>query len=134
MIPFFCRDKTTFLCSQKVPSAAIVKIYRWGQSVRNANEFIMSGFHTKLEGDIYDLLLNSKTRLIEVCARGLPKNLPSAKRELIERGHLLLVSPFVREKRRQTKAQAHARNIFVLRQAPKSHYRLCHPKAVSALI
>ncbi len=50
---------------------------------------------------------------------GLPKSLPSAKRELIERGHSLLVSPFIREKRRQTKAQAHGRNIFVLCQAQK---------------
>ena len=47
----FARDKTAFLCSQKVPSTAVLKIYRWGQSRRNANECIMSGFHTKLEGD-----------------------------------------------------------------------------------
>ncbi len=54
-----------------------------------------------------------------MCARGLPKSLPFAKRELIERGHSLLVSPFICEKPRHTKDQAHVRNIFVLRQAQK---------------
>ncbi len=42
----FSRDKTAFLCSQKIPSATVVKIYRWGQSVCSANECIMSDFHT----------------------------------------------------------------------------------------
>ncbi len=81
--------------------------------MRNTNECIMSGFHTKLEGDIYDLLLNGETCLIEVCADGVAKEF-AVRQTRIDRA-----GPFIREKRRQTKAQAHACNIFVLHQAQK---------------
>ena len=115
----FNLQKTAFLCSRKIPAAAVLKIYDWAGQMREQNACVMSGFHTTMECDVWKILLAGNSPLVWVCARGVPKKTSITCRRALDGGQLLIVSPFA-EKNRPTKKTAHLRNLFILQRAEKT--------------
>ena len=77
------RPKTAFLCSSKTTSRDILKSFDWATSVPK-DSCIISGFQTKLEKDVLQLLLKRHIPVIIVLARRMYKELPAEIQSAIE--------------------------------------------------
>lgn len=49
--------KIGFLCSRKVPANIILKTYDWAMEQRDKEICVVSGFHSKIEKDVFDILV-----------------------------------------------------------------------------
>ncbi len=74
----------------------------------------MSGFHSRLERDVLDILLNGNQPIILAAARGLPKRYPAAVKKAIDDGRLLVTSPFPASVSYITADTSRRRNAFML--------------------
>ena len=74
----------------------------------------MSGFHSRLERDVLDILLNGNQPIILAAARGLPKRYPAAVKKAIDDGRLLVTSPFRASVSHITADTSRHRNAFML--------------------
>ncbi len=63
--------KTAFLCSRVCPSHIILKSLDWAREQKEAGNCIISGFHTTIERDVFDILIRGEQPIILVLARGM---------------------------------------------------------------
>jgi len=102
--------KAAFLCSRKCPSDIILKSLDWAKGKKDKGECVISGFHSQIEKDVFNILLKGNQPIILVLARGLKKRwLPDIK-EAIENNRLLIISPFDDSVKRITQETANRRN------------------------
>ena len=106
--------KTAFLCSRNYPAKAVLPIYDWAKATRENGACVMSGFHSRLERDVLDILLKGNQPVILAAARGLPKQYPAAVKKAIDDGRLLVTSPFPASVSRITADTSRHRNAFML--------------------
>jgi hypothetical protein len=109
--------KTAFLCSRKIPASAVLKCYDWSIEQRNLGQCIISGFHSKIEKDVFHYLLAGKQPVIMALARGMKQNLSPDLKEAIDVGRLLIVTPFENSITRVTEETAQKRNRFMVELA-----------------
>jgi len=55
------KHKTAFLCSRKCPSDVVIKSLDWAVEKKNNGDCIISGFHSRIEKDVFNILLFNKT-------------------------------------------------------------------------
>jgi hypothetical protein len=89
-------SKTALLCSRQVPASVVLKCYDWAIEQRDQGNCVISGFHSQLEKDVLDYLLNGKQPIILVLARGLKKRIEPELTKPLEEGRLLILTPFDR--------------------------------------
>ena len=65
--------KTGFLCSRKCPANVVLKSYNWAKQQRSEGHCIVCGNHSKIEKDVFDILLKGAQPLILVLGRSLYK-------------------------------------------------------------
>ena len=106
--------KIGFLCSRKVPASVILKTYDWAIEQRDTGSCIISGFHSKIEKDIFELLLKGDQPIIMVLARGIKKRWEKEISDNIEKGRLLVMSPFDSNEKRITRETSVKRNQVVV--------------------
>jgi hypothetical protein len=110
-------EKTAFLCSRKIPASIVLKCYDWAIAQREQGKCIISGFHSKIEKDVLHYLLKGDQPIIIAMARGLKQRIePELKGEL-EKGRLLIVTPFEKEVKRITTETAMIRNQLMIELA-----------------
>lgn len=109
--------KSAFLCSRKVPAAQVLRCYDWAIAMRDAGKCVMLGAHSQLEKDVLHYLLKGTQPVVVVLARGMKKKLEPELVTEMERGRLLLVSPFSVHVSRVTTDTAMKRNHFMLEHA-----------------
>ncbi len=102
--------KTAFLCSQQCPADIVLKSYDWAIEQRDKGNCVISGFHSKIEKDVFHFLLNGKQPIILALARGLKKRYESEIQKAIKENRLLVISPFDESVKRITKETAIKRN------------------------
>lgn len=107
-------SKTAFLCSRKYPAKAVLRIYDWAEEMRRNGECVVSGFHSRLERDVLEILLGGTQPVVIVSARGLPKRYGADIKKAVEGGRLLILSPFPGTVGRITAQTAQKRNEFML--------------------
>ena len=113
------RRKTAFLCSRSYPAGAVLPIYDWAKEMRENGECVISGFHSRLEQDVLDILLEGTQPVIIAAARSLPKRHAPNLRRALEEKRLLIASPFPGSVPRITAETAHKRNVFMLSVADR---------------
>ena len=101
------RPKTAFLCSSKTTSRDILKSLDWATSAPK-DSCIISGFQTKLEKDVLQLLLKRHIPVIIVLARRMYKELPAEIQTAIDGNEALILS--LSHLTRNSKSRALARN------------------------
>ena len=109
--------KTAFLCSDKFSAGSVLKSYDWAAEMKRLGRCVMSGFQSKLESDVFELLLKGDSPLIWVLARGMFDRAPVKLREHITSGRLLIVSPFESAIKRIHRGLAFERNQFIVDNA-----------------
>ncbi len=122
--------KIAFLCSRKCPSQIILKSLEWAKEKKNKGECIISGFHSKIEKDVFNILLNGMQPIILVLARGMKTYWPQNIKDAIEQNRLLVISPFSTDEKHVTQDNANKRNelmtsiadeIFVAYASPEGN-------------
>jgi predicted Rossmann fold nucleotide-binding protein DprA/Smf involved in DNA uptake len=102
--------KTAFLCSRKCPSDIILKSLDWAKGKKDKGECVISGFHSQIEKDVFNILLKGNQPIILVLARGMKKRWPAEIKEAIKNDRLLIISPFDESVKRITQETANRRN------------------------
>lgn len=109
--------KTAFLCSRKIPSETVLKCYDWAIQQREEGNCIISGFHSPIEKDVLHYLLKGNQPIIVVLARGLKEKVEKEFIEPLEKGRLLIVTPFEKNVKRVTEKTAEKRNKIMIELA-----------------
>lgn len=86
--------KIAFLCSKQVPAEIILKSYDWAIEQREKGVCVISSFHSKIEKDVIHYLLKGLQPIILVHARGMKKREDKILLNEVEKGRLLIISPF----------------------------------------
>lgn len=106
--------KTAFLCSSKMTSRNVIESFDWATRA-SKDTCVISGFQTKLEKDVLQLLLKRHIPVIIVLARKMYKRLPPEILSATKSNEALVIS--LSNQCRNTKESAQARNMFVMEQA-----------------
>ena len=109
--------KTALLCSMRFSAGSVLKSYDWATEMIKENRCVISGFHSKLEKDVCDLLLRGNKSVIWVLARSMFKRTPPKLKSHIEAGRVLIVSQFPPGNEQRTRELATKRNQFVVDNA-----------------
>ena len=109
--------KTAFLCSRDIPASAVLKCFDWAIEQRDKGNCIISGFHSKIEKDVFHYLLAGTQPIIMVLARGIKEKIEPELKAAIDTGRLLIVTPFENSVKWVTTETAEKRNRFMLELA-----------------
>lgn len=107
-------SKTAFLCSRKVPANVVLKCYDWAIEQREAGTCVISGFHSQLEKDVFHYLLKGKQPIIVALARGLKQKTETELQEAMNKGRLLIITPFEEKVKRVTEETSAIRNRLMI--------------------
>ena len=111
--------KIGFLCSRKIPANIILKTYDWAIEQRDNGICVVSGFHSKIERDVFDILLKGNQPLILVLARSMKKRWEEKILKALEANKLLIISPVNSAIKRVTKETSLIRNKYILLKSDK---------------
>jgi len=109
--------KTAFLCSKKCPSDIVIKSLDWAIEKKNNGECVISGFHSRIEKDVFNILIKGKQPIILVLARGMKKRWPVEIKKAIKEERLLVISPFENNVKNITQKTANRRNELMAKIA-----------------
>lgn len=111
--------KIGFLCSRKVPASIILKTYDWAIEQREKGVCVVSGFHSKIEKDVFDILAKGTQPIILVLARRMMKRWDKKIIKLVDNGRLLIISPFNEKVIRPAKDTSLKRNKLIAEMCVK---------------
>ena len=105
--------KIGFLSSQKTNPNTISKIAEWLETIED-NTCIVSGFQSKNESKLLDLLLKNNKKIVMVLSREIYDKCPTKFEKAVNCGQMLIISPFDNMLKVTTRDNARIRNQFVL--------------------
>jgi hypothetical protein len=109
--------KAAFLCSREIPASVVLKCYDWAIEQRDQGNCIISGFHSKIEKDVFHYLLAGTQPVIMALARGMKEKIEAELKTAVDAGRLLIVTPFENSVKWVTKETAEKRNRFMIELA-----------------
>lgn len=83
---------TAFLSSRNTPVAELIPIYDWATEIRDKDITIISGFHSKVEKDVFHFLSKGKQPMKMVLARSMYRQLPDELKPLVQSGQLEILT------------------------------------------
>lgn len=120
--------KTAFLCSRKCPADIILKSLDWAKAKKDRGECVISCFHSRIEKDVFDILLKGTQPLILLLARGMKKRWPEEIKKAMEQERLLIVSQFDKSITHITQETANKRNKIMVDIADEVFLAYATPK------
>ncbi|MFZ5922435.1 MAG: DNA-processing protein DprA [Chloroflexota bacterium] len=95
--------------SAKCPASLILKAHDFAKEIRNGETGIISGFHAPAEKEVLEVLLKGTCPIIAVLGRRLEgARIPSMWKSEIDKGRMLVISPF-------NEYQAHVTKVMSLK-------------------
>lgn len=108
------RRKVGFLASRKISSLSILPTLDWATEVSKREDIaIVSGFHSKMERNVLEILLKGQCGIIIVLARGMYRKLPIQYEEAMSQKRLLIISNEKDNVKRVSERTAHKRNEYI---------------------
>lgn len=102
------------LCSRRLPAGMEERVREWATAARDLRFAVVGGFLSEAERGCLDILLDGTQPVVVCLARGLPATrIPFRWRTPLERGRMLLLSPFADDVIRVTAETACYRNRIV---------------------
>ena len=87
------RKKIGFFASSKIASLSVLPTLDWATEVAKRDDVaIVSGFHSKMEREVLDILLRGRCGIICVLARPIYKVIPSKYRNAYAQDRILFIS------------------------------------------
>jgi predicted Rossmann fold nucleotide-binding protein DprA/Smf involved in DNA uptake len=106
--------KTGFLSSRKCTAEIVLRSYEWAKLQRTVENCVVCGNHSQIEKDVFEILLKGEQPLVVVLPRGLKKRWDKKWLQNVEKGRLLIVSPFDQEVTRVTRETAIKKNKTII--------------------
>jgi hypothetical protein len=122
----FALPKTAFLCSDKFSAGSVLKSYDWAAEMKREGRCVISGFQSKLEKDVFEILLGGSQPLIIALARGLYAKPPAKLKPHVDSGRLLIMSIFDAAIGRSNRELAFKRNQFCVDEADEVVFAHIH--------
>lgn len=114
------QKKVGFLASRKISSLSILPALDWATEISKREDMaIVSGFHSKMERNVLEILLKGQCGIIVVLARGMYRKLPIQYKETMSQNRLLIISNEKDNVKRVSEQTAHKRNELVREIADK---------------
>lgn len=108
------QNKVGFLASRKISSLSILPTLDWATEISKREEIaVVSGFHSKMERNVLEILLKGQCGIIIVLARGMYRKLPIQYEESMSQKRLLIISNEKDNVKRVSEQTAHKRNEYV---------------------
>lgn len=108
------QKKVGFLASRKISSLSILPTLDWATEVSKREDItVVSGFHSKMERNVLEILLKGQCGIIVVLARGMYRKLPKQYEEAMLQNRLLIISNEKDNVKRVSEQTAHKRNEYV---------------------
>ena len=101
-----------FFCSRRYASQAVLASYDWATAQRD--KVVISTFHSPLERDVMDFLLQKKQPFIFVLTARMYKRIPARLQEALDDGRLLLISLQSENVRMYSQDNANRANRYIL--------------------
>ena len=111
--------KTAYFCSERFQPQAVLSSYDWAKRMREENRCVISGFQSRIETDVLEILLRGTSPVILVLARSIYKKIPLQYRSAVDAGNMLIVSPFPAGFCRADNKTAYKRNCWIMQNADK---------------
>jgi predicted Rossmann fold nucleotide-binding protein DprA/Smf involved in DNA uptake len=113
-------DKLGLFCSVRCPGDLIVRAYEYAKKLRDEGVTVISGFHSPVEKECLRILLRGTQPIVICPARSIGNmRIPGDWKSAIEKGRLLVLSPFTPKQGRATAELAQERNRFVAAMADR---------------
>jgi predicted Rossmann fold nucleotide-binding protein DprA/Smf involved in DNA uptake len=107
--------KIGFLASRKISTSSILPTLDWAVSISKRTDVaVVSGFHSRLEKEVLKILLQGKSGIIVVLARGMYCKLPKQYEEVMKENRLLVISNEKENIKRISEVTAHKRNKYIM--------------------
>jgi predicted Rossmann fold nucleotide-binding protein DprA/Smf involved in DNA uptake len=106
--------KTGFLSSRKCSAEIVLKSYEWAKKQRAEGNCVVCGNHSQIEKDVFEILLKGDQPLVLVLPRGIKKRWDKSWLEKVEKGRLLIASPFDKGVTRVTRETAIKKNETII--------------------
>lgn len=104
--------------SAKCPASLILKAHDYAKEIRNGEMGIISGFHSPAEREVLEVLLKGKCPIVAALGRRLKNaRIPAVWKMEIEKGRMLVISPFKEYQAYVTKKMSLERNDLAARIA-----------------
>ncbi|MEE1226722.1 MAG: hypothetical protein UHM08_06455 [Bacteroidales bacterium] len=87
---------------------------------------VVSGFYSKMERNVLEILLQGKCGIILVLARGMYRKLPKQFEKAMSQERLLVISYEKESVTRVSEATAHKRNDYVREVADEMQTSICY--------
>lgn len=108
------REMSAFLASAKAPGSVILASHDLAARWRDEGRCVVSGFHSPLEKECFQILLRGRQPIVACLARGLTgMRLRTEWKRPLSEGRLLVLSTFPASIKRPIKENAMARNELV---------------------
>ncbi len=88
------QHKVAFLCSRKCFANIVLKSYDWAIEQREKGICVISGFHSRIEKDVFHFLLKGAQPIILALARGMRERLEPEIQEALDKNRLLIIAAF----------------------------------------
>lgn len=115
-------EKIGFLCSRNPSPEAVLEAYVWAREQCDLGSTVISGFHSPVEQDVYNILARRGSKLIHVLARSLPRRFTPTQHILLKTDRLLIVTVHDDHENRATRKSCLERNELVKSLADTTFY------------
>lgn len=106
--------------SAQCPASSILKAHDYAKEIRNGEMGIISGFHAPAEKEFLEVLLKGTCPIVVVLGRRLEgARIPAAWKNEIEKGRMLVISPFKEYQKYVTKEVSLKCNDLAARTAER---------------
>jgi predicted Rossmann fold nucleotide-binding protein DprA/Smf involved in DNA uptake len=112
------RPMLAVFSSAKCPASLILKAHDYAKEKRDGKTGIISGFHAPAEKEVLEVILKGICPIIVILGRRLENaRIPTVWKQGIEKGRMLVVSPFKEYQKYVTKEMSMKRNDLAARIA-----------------
>ena len=85
--------KIAYYASSKIASLSVLPTLDWAMEIAKGEDVaVVSGFHSKMEREVLDILLKGRCSVICVLARPIYKVIPNKYRDAYDQGRVLFIS------------------------------------------
>lgn len=105
------REKVAFLAPTNVEPLSVLPTLDWATEMARAGQVVVSGFSSRLESEVWDVLARGSSPIVMVLVRHKYKKIPMELRPLLDEGRLLIV--FLEIASRLDRKTAPRRNAYV---------------------
>lgn len=108
------RKKIGYFASSKIATLSVLPTLDWATEVANREDVaIVSGFHSQMEREVLDFLLQGKCGIICVLARSIYKKVPCKFQEAYKAARVLFISPYKTSTTMTSRLLCQRRNEYV---------------------